>query len=408
MSYLTGIITLIVGLALSIALHELGHLVPAKKFGVLTTQYMLGFGPTLWSKKFGETEFGVKLIWLGGYVRMVGMYAPGHPGRRTHNRKGELTLAEQARQEAQSQIPAGQEHRAFYAQPVWKRLVIMVSGTLVNLALALICLLVALCGIGVQGPTLDLENVASDSPAASAGLQAGDRVVAWNGATVSDWSQVQELIGASVAGKEATITVQRPSTSTQATSTPQKLELRVRPGTKDGRSFLGITPAFARQPYTLGRALSAGWDMAVRTARILVALPVKLWETAVSLFQPGVERDPNSVIGLVGIGQAAGQISSSQAPGYGLADKVGSFLLMFGSLNLTLFMFNLIPLMPLDGGQAAGAIYEAIRDGWRRLRGREPLGPVDLARLLPVTVTMVFAFIAMTVLLIVADILKPI
>ena len=107
MSYLTGIITLIVGLALSIALHELGHLVPAKKFGVLTTQYMLGFGPTLWSKKFGETEFGVKLIWLGGYVRMVGMYAPGHPGRRTHNRKGELTLAEQARQEAQSQIPAG-------------------------------------------------------------------------------------------------------------------------------------------------------------------------------------------------------------------------------------------------------------------------------------------------------------
>ena len=148
--------------------------------------------------------------------------------------------------------------------------------------------------------------------------------------------------------------------------------------------------------------------MAVRTARILVALPVKLWETAVSLFQPGVERDPNSVIGLVGIGQAAGQISSSQAPGYGLADKVGSFLLMFGSLNLTLFMFNLIPLMPLDGGQAAGAIYEAIRDGWRRLRGREPLGPVDLARLLPVTVTMVFAFIAMTVLLIVADILNPI
>ena len=253
MSYLTGIITLIVGLALSIALHELGHLVPAKKFGVLTTQYMLGFGPTLWSKKFGETEFGVKLIWLGGYVRM---YAPGHPGRRTHNRKGELTLAEQARQEAQSQIPAVQEHRAIYAQPVWTRLVIMVSGTLVNLALALICLLVALCGIGVQGPTLDLENVASDSPAASAGLQAGDRVVAWNGTTVSDWSQVQELIGASAAGKEATITVQRPSTST-----PQKLELRVRPGTKDGRSFLGITPACGKPRF---RCSSPEWS-ATRT-----------------------------------------------------------------------------------------------------------------------------------------------
>lgn len=399
MTYLTGIIVLVIGLVVSIALHELGHFIPAKKFGILTPQYMIGFGPTLWSRQIGETEVGIKAILLGGYVRMVGMYAPGREGRKTHNRKGELTWAEQARQDAMAEIPPGEEHRAFYAKPVWQRLIVMVSGTLVNLVLSLVCVGLALGAIGVNLPTREIASLSAGSPAVAADLRVGDKVVAVNGQATPDWASVQAQVAKAEAGKGATLTVERQD---------ETLEIAIVPEAKDGRSIIGVMPKETRHRAGPVEILAYEWEMAVGTAKILVALPVKLWETVVNLFQPEKPRDPNSVMGIVGMGQVAGQIASAEAPGFGLADKFASFLMLMGSLNLTLFMFNLIPLMPLDGGQAAGAIYEAIRRAWRKSRGLPDLGPVDLARALPLTASVVFAFIAMTVLLIVADILKPI
>lgn len=399
LSYLIGVIILVVGLVVSIALHELGHFIPAKLFGILTPQYMIGFGPTIWSKRIGETEYGVKWILLGGFVRMVGMYAPGRAGRKTTNRKGELTWAEQARQEALAEIPPGQETRAFYARPVWQRLVVMLSGILMNLFLSLLCIGIALGGIGYNAPSLRLAEVSAGSPAAAAGIQAGDKIVRVNGRDVVDWATVKQSIGHSQPGKPARITVERGS---------ERRELSVTPRESGGRSVIGVLPATERHRASLGAILQYEWSLTVGTARILVALPVKLWETTLSLFETEKPRDPNSVMGIVGMGQVAGQIASAKAPGFSLADRVASFLLMMGSLNLTLFLFNLVPLMPLDGGQAAGAVYEQLRRWWCRARSQDDPGPVDLARALPLTAAVVVAFIAMTVLLIVADIVKPI
>ncbi|MCU9969366.1 M50 family metallopeptidase [Mobiluncus mulieris] len=399
MSYILGVIILVFGLVASIALHELGHFIPAKRFGILTPQYMIGFGPTIWSKKIGETEYGVKWILLGGYVHMVGMYAPGRVGRKITNRKGELTWAEQARQEAVAEIPSGQESRAFYARPVWQRLVVMLSGILMNLALSLLCVGIALGAIGYAAPSLRLAEVSAGSPAAQAGMQVGDKIVGIDGSEVSDWAAVQQGIGRTLPGKPARIAVQRGS---------ERLELSVTPRESGGRSVIGVLPASQRYRATPGDILKYEWAVMVATSKILVALPVKLWETTLSLFETEKPRDPNSVMGIVGMGQIAGQIASTKAPGFTLADRVASFLLMMGSLNLTLFLFNLIPLMPLDGGQAAGAVFEQLRRWWCRLRGHPDPGPVDLARVLPLTAAVVVAFIGMTVLLIVADIVKPV
>lgn len=399
MDYLTGIVALVIGLLISIALHELGHFIPAKRFGILCTQYMIGFGPTLYSRQIGETEVGIKAILLGGYVRMVGMYAPGREGRKIHNRQGRLTAAEEARRAAAAEIPPGSEDRAFYAQSVSKRLLVMVSGTLVNLLLSLLCVLVALSAIGVNAPTLTIDTVTPGSPAAVAAVQPGDKVLAWNGTRVNDWVEVQQLIGASTAGKEAKLSVERGG---------ETLTLSVVPKNAGKHAIIGVVPTAEKQRLSLGVACSYEWSMALGTARILLALPVKLWQTLVGLFQPEKPRDPNSLIGIIGMGQVAGSIAASDTQGYSFSDKVASFLLLFASLNMTLFMFNLIPLMPLDGGQVAGALYEVVRKRVRRWRGLDSGGPVDLARMLPVTTAVVFAFIAMTVLLIIADLVKPV
>lgn len=401
MDYLTGIIALVLGLLVSIALHELGHLIPAKRFDILCTQYFIGFGPKIFSRQIGETEVGMKWVLLGGYVKMVGMYAPGHPGRRTINRKGELTAAEEARLASNEEIPPGQEHRAFYAKPIWQRLIVMVSGTLVNLALSFLCVLVALSAIGYELPTREVATVSPNSPAAAAGVMPGDIITGWNGKPAKTWDEVISQVAVSQPGKPATLTVRRDGKTQTIQVTPKAMD-----GQK--RAVIGVIAATERHYATWGEVANYQWETGKGTAKILLALPVKLWQTTIGLFQPNQPRDPNSLMGIVGMGQVAGSIAASDSVGYGFLEKLRSFLLLFGSLNMTLFMFNLIPLMPLDGGQAVGAIYEGIRKRVRRARGLNDGGPVDLAAMLPVTATVVITFIAMTVLLIVADILKPV
>ena len=111
---LLGILFLVVALLVSVGIHELGHLVPAKRFGVKVSQYFIGFGPTLWSRRVNGTEYGIKLLPLGGFVRIAGMLPPGRPDRRTENRRGRLTLAEEARLDSAEEIAPGEEERAFW------------------------------------------------------------------------------------------------------------------------------------------------------------------------------------------------------------------------------------------------------------------------------------------------------
>ena len=156
MMYLLGVLLMALGIAFSIALHEIGHLVPAKKFGLKVTQYMVGFGPTIWSRHKGETEYGVKAIPLGGYIRMIGMFPPRprDGGKLRPSSTGRFSqLAEQARAESMEEIGPGDEDRVFYKLPVWKRIVIMFGGPLMNLIIAAVLLTGILSVLGLPSST---------------------------------------------------------------------------------------------------------------------------------------------------------------------------------------------------------------------------------------------------------------
>src|SRR6478609_11800155 len=225
MAYLVGVLIVVVVLALSIGLHEVGHMVPAKKFGVRVSQYMVGFGPTLWSRTKGETEYGVKAIPLGGYVRLVGMYPPAPPGAKQSD--GFFgRMVQDAREMSAEEILPGQEPRAFYNLSVPKKVVVMFGGPFMNLVIAFVLMTVVLVGIGSPQATTtvglvpqcvtpasapaDYECTADDplTPAAEAGLEPGDTIVSFDGEPVTSWdSLVGKVTGA--AGETVPVVVER-------------------------------------------------------------------------------------------------------------------------------------------------------------------------------------------------------
>ena len=228
MTYLIGVLLIALGIGASIALHEIGHLVPAKKFGVKCTQYMVGFGPTIWSRRRGDTEYGVKAVPLGGYVRMIGMFPPRREddGKLRVSSTGRWTqLSEQARAQALEEIGPGDEDRVFYKLPVWKRVVIMLGGPVMNLVIAAVLLTGLITLHGLPELTSQVSTVAAcaptdvtvedcegqpASPASAAGLQPGDRITAVDGVPVSGWGETSYAI--QNAGPRAEITVERDGT----------------------------------------------------------------------------------------------------------------------------------------------------------------------------------------------------
>ncbi|HET8779285.1 MAG TPA: site-2 protease family protein, partial [Agromyces sp.] len=154
LAFILGVVIIALGLAVSIGLHEIGHLVPAKLFKVKVTQYMIGFGPTVWSKRKGETEYGVKAIPLGGYISMIGMFPPAKGEQAKADSTGFFRgLVQDARDSSTESITDGDEHRAFYRLPVWKRIVVMLGGPLMNLVLAVVLFGVLLMGLGIAQPS---------------------------------------------------------------------------------------------------------------------------------------------------------------------------------------------------------------------------------------------------------------
>src|SRR6478752_1620828 len=229
MAYLVGVLIVVVVLLLSIGLHEVGHMVPAKRFGVRVSQYMVGFGPTLWSRTKGETEYGLKAIPLGGYVRLVGMYAPdeavGNPPANTWFRR----LSRDARQASAEEIHAGEDARAFYHLSTPKKLVVMLGGPVMNLVIAFVLLGIVAVGFGTptQTPTLSTVSqcvIPADAPADRDCLPTdaaapGATVVSYDGVAIHSWDQLTTAIRAT--GDEATpIVVERDGTQVELTVTP--------------------------------------------------------------------------------------------------------------------------------------------------------------------------------------------
>jgi membrane-associated protease RseP (regulator of RpoE activity) len=438
--YLVGVLVVVLGVIVSIALHEVGHLVPAKRFGVKCTQYMIGFGPTLWSKRVGETEYGLKAIPLGGYVRMIGMFPPKADGRRRPDRLGRwATLAEQARQDAAREVRPEDEGRLFYQRSVPKRLVIMLGGPVMNLVLAVFLLAIIVCGFGVPATTPVVSEVSPcilpvgqttrtcapgdpAAPAASSGIRTGDEIVRFNGQPVTDWTQVQRQIRAN-RGTPVQIVVRRDGTLQTFTVTPvvtqrQMIDANGQVVTNaDGTprttavGFLGLSPTTQLERQSPAVLPGLVWNAVAQTAGVVVAIPAKMVNVVQSAVT-GTERDPNGPISLVGIGRAAGEVASVQGGGSGqapsLVDRFVTLLSLIASLNIALFVFNLIPLLPLDGGHIAGALWEGLRRRIARWRDRPDPGPVDIAKALPVAYGVASLLIGMSVLLIYADIVNPI
>ncbi len=425
MSSLIGILVIVVGLLVSVALHELGHLVPAKRFGVAVPEYSVGFGPTLVARTWRGTRFVLRPVLLGGYVRIAGMFAPARPGTRTTTRTGKPTLAEEARRAASADLsadpgPAGEpgdvaEHRAdaargraFFELSAPRKAVVMLGGPTVNLLICIVLVGVVLLGIGVATPSTSVRDVTAGGPAAAAGIKPGDRIVQWDGVPTPTWEDVRAAVGAS-AGSPVPVVVERNGAEQTLVVTPV-------PG-EDGRPVAGITAGDDYEPATLAQAGESVWQLFTGTLGAVVRLPQAVWSVAVSLVT-GQPRDPAGVVSVVGVGRLAGEITGQAGAGAGPAttsaaradarQTVGALASLLASVNMALFVFNLIPLPPLDGGHVAGAAFEGARRSWARVRGHGDPGPADTARLMPLSYAVGLAMVVMTLVLVVADLVDPI
>lgn len=439
--YTLGVVTFVVAILVSIGLHEFGHLVPAKKFGCKVPQWFIGFGPTVWSKQIGETEYGVKAIPLGGYVKIVGMLPPGAAGlveETTYDEDGEAVhkvrrsntglftqLISDARAAEWEYVKKHDTDRLFYRLPWWKKVIVMAGGPMVNIAIALSLFAILFATYGnprdrvvestvasVPECVIPVEDLGRDctaadpaTPAKEAGIRQGDEIVSFNGKPFRDWDSFQSQIRANADG-DAVIEVRRDgellTLTTNTTVTLRRTSIEDQTLTEVG--FLGVQPESHLR--TGGLLYTAGQmgTMTVETVQALGQLPVKVYEVgrAVVGLQ---ERDPQSPVSIVGGGRFAGETASSDD--FPLLDKLVTLLFLIASFNFFIGMFNFVPLLPLDGGHIAGALYEGLKRGVARLRGRPDPGHVDVAKLLPVAYVVGLAMLVMGVVLIVADFVVP-
>ena len=406
----------------SIALHEIGHLVPAKLFGVKVTQYFVGFGKNVWSMRRGGTEYGIKALPLGGYVRLIGMYPPERPG--TLETKSPLARwADEAREIEYEEISAADDGRLFYQKAWWQKVIVMACGPLMNLFLAF-CIFGAINALhGQYRPQLVAEAVsecvipvgtqractASDpvSPAKQAGMKVGDRIVSFNGTPVAQWADLTELIRRN-RGDQARVVVERAghqvalqSVHTIVTGVRDPLD----PSKTIEAGFLGVTPEYRQMKGGLGVTADDMWLQTKQSLTALATFPVKVWNVAADLVT-GQQREANGPISIVGASRAAGEIAGAHDLSTG--DKIASWFAMLGSVNLFVCLLNVVPLPPLDGGHIAGALYEAIKRAVYRALGRPDPGHVDTARMLPVSY-LVGGFLAVAgIVLFLADVISPV
>jgi len=442
--YFLGVLFVALGISASIALHELGHFMAAKKFGVKVTQYMIGFGPTIWSRSRGETEYGLKAVPLGGFIRMIGMLPPkpgADPSMLRASSTGRFSqMMDQAREESMVQVKAGDEDRVFYKLSTPKKLVVMLGGPIMNLVIATVLLggIFTLYGVGqltnqvsavsqcVQAVSANATPPAKCSPSAPkapaniAGIRPGDRIISMAGQPVNSWNDVRALTRPN-GGRQISIVVERNGRRLTLEATPilnnvpradSQGNLVLGANGKaiiDRVGFLGLSGSWeiVKQPVTSVPALVGSQVSA--TAGVVFTIPQKMVGIAKAVFGSGV-RDPNGPMSVVGVGMVAGQVASGQLSGV-TGSGSSQFIVLIGliaSLNLALFVFNLIPLVPLDGGYVAGALWEGVKRQVARLLGRSNPGYVDVAKALPVAYMVSILLIGMMVLLTYADLVDPI
>ena len=427
--YLAGVLLFTVGVAVSIGLHEVGHLVPGKLYNVKITQYFVGFGRTVWSRRRGETEYGLKAIPLGGYVKLVGMLPPApdqDPEKVRSSQTGMFAqLVSDARSAEYEHVNPEDHDRLFYRLPWWKRVIIMGSGVSINLVLALGLFAIVFMGYGVNEATTTVRTVsecvkvvevdkepgpctAQDpaTPALTAGLRPGDHILAFNGTSITSYDQLQRLIRANAAGS-ADLAIERDGErlTLHTNTTINGLPSTDDPGETVDAGFLGISPTVVREGQDVGYVVDFMAEGTWETLKAIGAMPQKVYH--VSRAALGLEeRAVDSPMSVVGAGRVAGEFASDD--GNSVASRFFSVLMLIGALNLFLGLINLVPLPPFDGAGIATTLYEAARRGIARLLGRPDPGAVDAAKLLPVTYVVAGLLLVMTAILVYADIVAPV
>jgi len=363
-----GGLIVLVGIVTMVMVHEGGHFLAAKATGMKATEFFFGFGPKLWSTRRGETEYGVKAIPLGGYVRIVGM-----------NPYEEVAEADMG--------------RTYREQPFWAKSVVVLAGVASHFVVAFIIFFSVATLIGSEEVTTTVAAVqptledGSASPAAAAGIRPGDTLLRIGGVEVDSWDSIVQEIRANP-GETLVIRVERESDEILLTTTLAALDDDA--GGK--RGFLGVTPATENHRVNPAAAFVDAGASVGRATGASVSGMWQLFSGLGDLIQATISGDsetidrtrPASPIGLVRIG--------AQTEEFGL----GFTLELVALVNIFVGLFNVIPIYPLDGGHFSVALYE-------KVRGRE----ADVAKLAPIAAVVIIFMVLLSVLAIYLDIANP-
>jgi membrane-associated protease RseP (regulator of RpoE activity) len=371
-----GILAFAVALLLSVMVHEFGHYITAKRFDMKVTEFFLGFGQRIWSFRRGETEFGIKAIPAGGYCRIEGMTP-------------------------RDEMPAGEEGRAFFTASSLRKLIVLGAGSTAHFIIGFILIFSIFFGVGFNALLPNVAKVSPNSAAAASGIQAGDEILAIDGVQVKDWAKDSLKIAQSK-GQPLTFTIARGAQKLSITATPTYLQA-------EKRYMLGIVTkvGIKREGFLQATkdATNATGVLIRESVKSLIALPTKVPQLIRETF--GHEkRDPNGLVGVVGAARVSGDaISSAKLSN---TERIGTFMLLIASLNIFVGLFNLLPLLPLDGGHMAVAIADEIRAFYARLRGKARPAGIDVNVLTPLTMGVFAVLAVLTVILLIADILNPV
>jgi membrane-associated protease RseP (regulator of RpoE activity) len=395
LAFLLGVAIFIVALVISVMLHELGHFLTAKKFHMRVTQFFLGFGTTLWSMMRGETEYGVKALPFGGFVKITGMTS-------------------------MEEIDVADEPRSFRNQPGWQRIIVLAAGSFMHFVLALFLLFVLAVAIGQETSTNTVSGLASCVPASNAalnsnspcagaghartpaeiaGVKAKDTIISIDGHSIANWSQLRTVLKSQPAHVKLPMVVKRDGRDV-------RLEVALASIPGDSVPYLGVESAVAYERQNPLSAIGFAGTQFADTITSSVQAISKLPAAIPDLFKKDrAKTAAGQVSSVVGVGAVTGDVVQAAIPWQA---KVWLVLYLIASLNIFVGAFNLLPLLPLDGGHLAVVIYERIRAWFARLFGRPDPGLVDIQKLIPVSLLVFAVLVGVGTLLIAADIFNPV